>query len=49
MKVARGRVHKYVGMRLDFTTAGVVIVTMIEYINDVIKEWEEATSKQQWF
>ena len=45
MKVARGRVHKYVGMRLDFTTAGVVIVTMIEYIDDVIKEWEEATSK----
>ena len=45
MKAARGRVHKYVGMRLDFTTDGVVTVTMIEYIDDVIKEWEEATSK----
>ena len=32
-------------MRLDFTTDGVVTVTIIEYIDDVIKEWEEATSK----
>ena len=37
MKVARGKVHKYLGMRLDFTTAGLVIVTMIEYVNDIIK------------
>ena len=32
-------------MRLDFTTDGVVTVAMIEYIDDVIKEWEEAISK----
>jgi hypothetical protein len=29
MKVARGKVHKYLGMKLDFTNVGVVIVTMI--------------------
>ena len=45
MKVARGKVHKYLGMKLDFTTAGVVIVTMIEYVNDVIKSWDEAVTK----
>jgi hypothetical protein len=45
MKVARGKVHTYLGMTLDFTTAGVVSVSMINYIQDVIKEWEDATSK----
>ena len=32
-------------MRLDFTTNGVVRVSMIGYINDVIKEWKGVTSK----
>lgn len=45
MKVARGKVHTYLGMKLDFTTAGVVSVSMINYIQDVIKEWEDSTSK----
>jgi hypothetical protein len=45
MKVARGKVHTYLGMRLDFTTDGVVKVSMIDYIDDVIKEWKGITSK----
>ena len=45
MKVARGKVHKYLGMKLDFTNVGVVIVTMIDYINDVIKAWDDAVTK----
>ena len=49
MKVARGKVHKYLGMKLDFTTAGVVIVTMIDYVNDVIKAWEDATKLDDVF
>jgi hypothetical protein len=44
-KVARGKVHTYLGMRLDFTTDGVVKVSMIDYIDDVIKEWKGITSK----
>jgi hypothetical protein len=32
-------------MRLDFTTDGVVEVTMIDFIDDVIKEWKGVTSK----
>ena len=31
-------------MKLDFTTAGVVIVTMIEYVDDVVKAWDEAVT-----
>ena len=45
MKVAQGKVHTYLGMKLEFTTAGVVSVSMINYIQDVIKEWEDSTSK----
>jgi hypothetical protein len=45
MKVARGKVHKYLGMKLDFTNVGVVTVTMIDYNNDVIKAWDEAVTK----
>ena len=45
MKVAQGNVHTYLGMRLDFTTNGVVRVSMIGYIYDVIKEWKGVTSK----
>ncbi len=42
MKVARGKVHKYLGMMLDFATAKVVKVTMIDYINEIIKTWNRA-------
>jgi hypothetical protein len=42
MKVARGKVHKYLGMMLDFATAKVVKVTMIDYINEIIKTWNIA-------
>jgi hypothetical protein len=45
MPVARGVVHEHLGMKLDFTTAGVVIVTMIDCLNDVIKAWESAATK----
>jgi hypothetical protein len=44
MKVARGKVHKYLGMKLDFNV-GVVTVTMIDYVDDVIKVWDEAATK----
>jgi hypothetical protein len=47
MKVARGKVHKYLGMKLEFTNDGVVKVTMIDYIDEVIiiKAWDEAVTK----
>ena len=42
MKVARGRVNFYVGMTLDFTVDKVVKVTMISYVNEIIKTWDKA-------
>ncbi len=36
MKVAQGKVHKYLGMMLDFTTSTIVKVTMLEYVDEVI-------------
>jgi hypothetical protein len=42
MKVARGKVIKYLGMTLDFATAKVVNVTMIDYIDEIIKTWNRA-------
>ncbi len=32
MKVARGKVHKYLGMTLDFATSKTVKVTMLKYL-----------------
>ena len=32
-------------MKLDFTNVGVVTVTMIDYVDDVIKAWDEAATK----
>ena len=45
MKVARGKMHKYLGMRLDFTNNGVVTDIMINYIDNVIKTWDDACAK----
>ncbi len=42
MKVARGKVHKYLGMMLDFTVKYVVKATMIEYVNEIIASWDKA-------
>ena len=41
MKVARGRVHIYSGMTLDFTVDKVVKVTMVSYVSKIIKTWDK--------
>jgi hypothetical protein len=47
MKVARGRVHVYVGMTLDFTVDRVVKVTMIPYVDEIIGAWDKACEDSQ--
>ncbi len=42
MKVARGKVNKYLGMTLDFATSKTVKVTMLEYVDEIIGSWEKA-------
>ncbi len=45
MKVARGKVHKYLGMTLDFATLKIVKVTMLEYVDEIIGSWDKACSE----
>jgi hypothetical protein len=42
MKVSRGKIHKYIGMTLDFRSKGVVKVTMIDYGDEIIKAFDAA-------
>jgi hypothetical protein len=45
IRVARGMVHKYLGMTLDFATSKTVRVTMLEYVDEIIGSWDKACSK----
>ncbi len=45
MKVARGKVHKYLGVTLDFATSKIVKVTMLEYVDEIIGSWDKACSE----
>ncbi len=47
MKIARGRVHIYVGMTLDFTVDKVVKVTMVSYVNKIIETWDKGC-EESW-
>jgi len=41
MATHRGKVHDYLGMIFDFLPKGKVMVTMIEYIKNIIKDFPE--------
>jgi hypothetical protein len=41
MVAHRGKVHDYLGMILDFSPKGQVMVTMMEYIKTIIKNFPE--------
>ena len=41
MKINRGKVHKYLGMTLDFSTKNQVKISMIEYVKDIISTWDK--------
>jgi hypothetical protein len=45
MKVAPGKVHKYLGMTLDFATSKIVKVTMLEYVDEIVGSWDKACSE----
>ena len=47
MKVARGKKHKYLGMNIDFSTKGQVIISMSDYMKEIVTAWDEASSKCQ--
>ena len=45
MKVSRGKVHKFLGMTLDFTTRGEVSVTMFDYIEELLNAFDKEEPK----
>ncbi len=47
MKVHRGKVHKYLGMGLDFSHKGKCIVTMHDYLDGILKEFDAAMEKHE--
>jgi hypothetical protein len=41
MTVSRGEIHTYLGMKLDFTIAGQVAVTMFDHLDNTLSVFEE--------
>ncbi len=42
MKISHGKMHKYLGMMLDFSTKQQLKISMFEYMNDILAAWEKA-------
>jgi hypothetical protein len=43
MTVSRGKVHKYLGVTLDYNVCGQVKVTMFDYVNEILTAFDKAT------
>ena len=47
MKVSRGKIHKYLGMQLDFSVKGRVKVTMIPYMKEIVVAFEKLAPNEK--
>jgi hypothetical protein len=45
MKVIRGKIHKYLGMTLDYTVCGQVKITMLDYVDEILTAFYKAEPK----
>jgi hypothetical protein len=45
MTVWRGKIHKYLGMTLDYTVPGQVKITMLDYVNEILAAFNKAEPK----
>jgi hypothetical protein len=45
MTFSRGRVHKYLGMTLDYTVRGRVNISMFDYVDEIINAFDKAEPK----
>jgi hypothetical protein len=45
MTVSRGKIHKYLGMTLDYIVLGQVKITMLDYVNDILAAFDKAEPK----
>ena len=39
MKLKRGKIHKYLGMQLDFSVVGQVKITTFDYIQEILEDF----------
>jgi hypothetical protein len=46
LKVQRGKVLEYLGMTLDFTTAGQVKVSMFNFVDDLLRDYKKAAPEE---
>jgi hypothetical protein len=42
MTVSRCKIHKYLGMTLDFTVRGQVRITMFDYVDEIVTDFDKA-------
>jgi hypothetical protein len=45
MTVSRGKIHKYLGMNLDYTACGQVKITMFDYVDEILTTFNKAEPK----
>jgi hypothetical protein len=45
MTVSRGKIHKYLGMTLDYTVRGQVKITMFDYVDEILTAFDKAEPK----
>jgi hypothetical protein len=45
MTMNRGKVHKYLGMMMDYTICGQVKITMIDYVDKILTAFDKADPK----
>jgi hypothetical protein len=45
MAVSRGKIHKYLGMTLDYSVPGQVKITMLDYVNEILAAFDKAEPK----
>jgi hypothetical protein len=45
MPVSRGKIHKYLGMTLDYSVPGQVKITMLDYVNEILAAFNNAEPK----
>jgi hypothetical protein len=45
MTVSRGKIHKYLGVTLDYSVPGQVKITMLKYVNEILAAFDKAEPK----
>jgi hypothetical protein len=45
MTVSRGKIHKYLGMTLDYSVPGQVKITILDYVDEIIAAFDKAEPK----